>query len=82
MLRTFVLAGCFTMLLQSAHAQEEQQPIGSIATRDALVTGGLQVQGEQAKLLANAAVTAYGHTAPIELLRGGNVLVCSTSRFI
>lgn len=57
------------------------QPMGTVATRDALVSGGLEVRGEQANLLTNANITAYGHTAAIELVRGGEVLVCSTSQF-
>jgi hypothetical protein len=39
------------------------------------------VQGERAKLMTNASITAYGHTAAISLSRGGDVLVCATSQF-
>ncbi len=56
-------------------------PMGAVATRDARVTGGLEVRGDQAQLLTNAGVTAYDRTAPIALTRGGQVLVCSTSEF-
>ncbi len=72
---TFVLLG----LAWPIHAQ--QSPMGTVATRDARVTGGLEVRGEQARLLTNASVTAYNRTAPIALARGGEVLVCSTSDF-
>jgi len=58
-----------------------QQGMGSVATKDALVTGGLEVQGERARLMSNASVTAYDHTASIALDRGGEVLVCATSEF-
>ena len=58
-----------------------QQPMGTVATHDALVTGGLEVHGERATLVSNTAVTAYDRTAPIALARGGEVLVCSTSQF-
>ncbi len=56
-------------------------PMGAVATRDARVTGGLEVRGDQAQLLTNASVTAYDRTAPITLTRGGQILVCSTSEF-
>ncbi len=56
-------------------------PMGAVATRDARITGGLAVRGDQAQLLTNASVTAFDRTAPITLARGGEVLVCSTSEF-
>ena len=58
-----------------------QQPMGTVATHDAVVTGGLEVQGERARLLTNASITANDHTAAIDLARGGQALVCSTSQF-
>ena len=58
-----------------------QQPMGTVPTHDALVTGSLEVQGERARLITNASITAYDHTATISLDRGGEVLVCSTSQF-
>jgi hypothetical protein len=69
-----------------AGAGAQQQPqvaqvMGTVATRDALVSGGLQVQGERAELVSNASVTAHDHTAAIALTRGGEVLVCATSQF-
>ena len=62
----------------NAHAQT---PMGTIATHDALVTGGLEVHADRAQLVSNASVTAYDRTAPIDLTRGGQVLVCATSQF-
>jgi hypothetical protein len=58
-----------------------QSNMGTVSTRDASVTGGLQVTADRANLLSNASVTAFDHTAPIILARGGDVLVCSTSQF-
>jgi hypothetical protein len=55
--------------------------MGTVATQDATVTGGLEVQAGQARLLTNASITAGPHAAPITLARGGEVLVCSTSEF-
>jgi hypothetical protein len=69
----------------SAGAQQPQQAapqvMGAVATQDALVTGGLQVQGDRAELVSNASVTAQDHTAAVSLARGGEVLVCATSQF-
>ena len=62
-------------------AQQPQTPLGTVATPDARVTGGLEVRGDQARLLTNVSVTAYDRTAPVSLARGGDVLVCSTSEF-
>ncbi len=65
-----------------AHAQQPTPTsMGTVPTRDALVTGGLEVQGSTARLLTNASVTAYDHSAAISLARGGDVLVCATSQF-
>ncbi len=58
-----------------------QESMGVVATRDARVTGGLEVHGERAELVRNVSVTALDRTAPITLSRGGTVLVCSTSEF-
>ena len=55
--------------------------MGTVPTHDALVTGGLEVHGDSARLLTNASVTAYDHPAAISLARGGEVLVCATSQF-
>jgi hypothetical protein len=62
-------------------AQQAGEPMGSVATRDARVTGGLEVQGDIARLMTNVSLTASDHDAPIALHRGGHVLVCSTSEF-
>ena len=58
-----------------------QQSMGTVATHDAVLNGGLEVQGERASLLTNASITANDHTAAIDLARGGQALVCSTSQF-
>jgi hypothetical protein len=65
-------------LVLAAHAQ---RPMGTVATHDALVTGGLEVRGERANLISNSSITAYDRTAPLDLTRGGQVLVCATSQF-
>ncbi len=57
------------------------QPMGAVETRDARVSGGLEVTGGVARLLNNASVTAGDAAAPVALNRGGHVLVCSTSEF-
>ena len=76
-LRTFASLATFAFAV-TTHAQ---QPMGTVATQDAVVTGGLEVQNGRAALLTNASVTARDHTANIALHRGGEVLVCSTSEF-
>lgn len=80
-----MLRSAFTLALLSAVAVGAQQPapssMGTVPTRDALVTGGLEVHGDSARLLSNASVTAYDHSAAISLARGGEVLVCATSQF-
>ncbi len=76
------VAMAFVLLGPCLFAQQPQlQPMGSVATRDARVTGGLEVGGELARLMNNASVTAYDRTAAVALSRGGHVLVCSTSEF-
>ncbi len=76
---TFALTAAVAMPVA---AQQAPQPVmGSVATHDALVTGGLEVRGERARLISNASVTAYDHAAAIDLERGGEVLVCATSQF-
>ncbi|HXS13699.1 MAG TPA: hypothetical protein VN734_13405 [Acidobacteriaceae bacterium] len=73
------------VLLLAVATVSAQQPtpasMGTVPTRDALVTGGLEVRGDSARLLTNASVTAYDHSAAISLARGGEVLVCATSQF-
>ena len=39
------------------------------------------MQGGRTRLLTNASVTAYTHTADVALERGGSVMVCATSQF-
>jgi hypothetical protein len=74
------LATILTALVVST-AASTQQPMATVSSHDAQVTGGLQVQGERATLVSNASITAFDHTAPVTLARGGDVLVCSTSQF-
>ena len=64
-----------------AAQQAAPQAMGSVATQDALVTGGLEVQGDRARLMSNVSVTAHDHAAARTLERGGEVLVCATSEF-
>jgi hypothetical protein len=71
----------FSIAASAGAQQPAAQPMGTVATKDALVSGGLAVEGEQAQLVSNASVTAYDHTAAITLARGGDVLVCATSQF-
>jgi hypothetical protein len=73
-----MVAGAARVLGQTGSAQPA---MGSVAVRDALVTGGLEVQGEQVRLMSNVSVTAHDHAAAIALERGGEVLVCATSEF-
>jgi len=58
-----------------------QKPMGTVSTVDAQVSGGLEVSANRARLLSNASITAYDHTAQIDLARGGAVNVCATSAF-
>jgi hypothetical protein len=70
------------MFIAILHAQQPaQKPMGSVPTADANVSGGLEVSNQRAKLITNASVTAYDHTAQIDLDRGGAVQVCATSAF-
>jgi len=75
---TFATIAFVFALASASHAQ---QPMGTVATSDAIVTGGLQVQNDRAALLSNVSVTARDRTAAITLHRGGEVLVCATSQF-
>jgi hypothetical protein len=83
MRRLFAIAAASVVLPISCVCAQQPAPqlMGTVPTSDALVTGGLEVQGERAKLMTNASITAYGHTAAISLARGGEVLVCATSQF-
>jgi len=81
-MRTVVTMAVGGLIAAGAAAQQPvPQVMGTVATQDALVTGGLEVQGSQARLVSNASVTAYDRTASIALDRGGEVLVCATSEF-
>jgi hypothetical protein len=78
-----IVVGCLVVAGGARVLAQEQAPhvMGTVATKDALVTGGLEVKGDRARLMSNASVTAYDHTAQVKLERGGDVLVCSTSQF-
>ena len=79
-----VAMGCLVVGVGGAQVTAQEQGVrvmGTVATKDALVTGGLEVKGDRARLMSNTSVTAYGRTAPIVLDRGGQVLVCATSQF-
>ena len=78
-----IVVGCLVVAGGARVLAQEQAPhvMGTVATKDALVTGGLEVKGDRARLMSNASVTAYDHTAQVKLERGGEVLVCSTSQF-
>ena len=78
-----LLAVAFVVSLSGGACAQQAVPhvMGTVATRDALVAGGLEVKGDRVRLISNASVTAYDRTAPIALERGGQVLVCATSQF-
>lgn len=78
-----ILVGCLVGLGGVRVLAQEQgaRVMGTVATKDALVTGGLEVQGDRARLMSNVSVTAHDHTADVKLERGGDVLVCATSQF-
>jgi hypothetical protein len=79
LIRAMMLA----VLAPALVAQQQPAPksMGSVATTDAQVTGGLEVNGQRAHLISNASITAYDHGAQIDLDRGGDVQVCATSAF-
>lgn len=82
MIRTTVTFALVFAVASFVHAQQPTPAsMGTVLTRDALVTGGLEVHGDTARLLTNDSITAYDHSADISLARGGNVLVCATSQF-
>ena len=83
-MRSFALMAvvCVASWSGGAHGQQmTPQVMGTVATKDALVAGGLEVKGDRARLMTNTSVTAYDRTAAISLERGGEVLVCATSQF-
>lgn len=79
--RGLILALVFPLSLPLHAQQATAASMGTVPTRDALVTGGLEVHGDSARLLTNASITAYDHSAAISLARGGEVLICATSQF-
>ncbi|MGA7157050.1 MAG: nuclease [Acidobacteriaceae bacterium] len=79
-----IVVGCGLVGMGGARGMGQEQGarvMGTVATKDALVTGGLEVKGDRARLMSNTSVTAYDHTAEVKLERGGDVLVCATSQF-
>ena len=80
-LAVITCSNCLCLSMAAFAQQPAPQVMGTVATQDALVTGGLEVQGTQARLISNVSVTAYDRTASIALDRGGEVLVCATSEF-
>jgi hypothetical protein len=78
-----IVVGCLVSVGGARLLAQEQgvAVMGTVATKDALVTGGLEVKGDRARLMSNTSVTAYDHTAQVKLERGGEVLVCATSQF-
>lgn len=75
LLRVATMAVAFEFaLLPPATAQ-----IGTVAMRDATVSGNLSVTNGRAVLVGNSTVIARDHTAAITLNRGGTVNVCATS---
>jgi hypothetical protein len=58
-----------------------QQPMGTVATSDAKISGALEVHSGRATLVSNDSITALDHAASIQLARGGEALVCATSEF-
>lgn len=73
----FAVCACVPVFAQ----QPAQKAMGSVPTVDAKLSGGLEVSDARARLISNANVTAYDHTAQVDLERGGLIAVCSTSSF-
>jgi hypothetical protein len=83
-MRNIFVIAVVSIVSWSGSARGQQmtpQVMATVATKDALVTGGLEVKGDRARLMTNASVTAYDRTAAVSLDRGGEVLVCATSQF-
>ena len=76
-----LLIAALAIFAPAITAQQTQKSMGTIPTADALLSGGLEVSRERARLLSNASITAYDHTAQIDLDRGGLVAICATSAF-
>ena len=67
------------LLLSSPALLAAQAPIGTIVAATATVSGTLSLADGKAAIGGNAIVTAHDRTATIDLARGGQILVCSTS---
>lgn len=79
--KLLTLVALVTFALTMNAQQPTQKAMGTIATADAQVSGGLEVGGARARLISNASITANDRTAQIDLDRGGLVQVCATSAF-
>ncbi|HEV2578716.1 MAG TPA: nuclease [Acidobacteriaceae bacterium] len=79
--RSLIFVLMFAVATAAAQQPAAPSSMGTVPTHDALVTGGLEVHGDSARLLTNTSITAYDHSAAISLARGGNVLVCATTQF-
>ena len=78
---TLVLFATTPLLAQAPPppAPSPATSIGSVAVADATLSGTLTLADGRALIGSNAVITAHDRTATINLSRGGDVLVCSTS---
>lgn len=75
--RFFTMAGLFVL---SAMMCRAQQPIGTVMTENASVSGLVTVSSQKATIANQGSITAAtNRTAELTLTRGGAVRVCSTS---
>jgi hypothetical protein len=77
-----ILATPFVLSAPGSPLYAQQQPLGSVAEQDAVVSGTASppnVASGRVLLVGNGTVTAKDHTAEVKLARGGAVEVCSTS---
>ncbi len=77
MLRSLVTAAVLTCCVPVA--APAQAAIGTIEAASATISGTLSLTGGKALVGANAVITARDRTATLNLSRGGEVLVCTTS---
>lgn len=76
----FAIAAAFAQPRQArARQPQKQQPIGTVSVDDATVAGAMVVTNGRAALEGGATVTAKDRTATVQMTRGGEVRVCSTS---
>ncbi len=74
-----IAAPSLLALLLSCPKLAAQQPVGTIEAASATISGTLSLTGGKALVGANAVITARDRTATLNLSRGGEILVCSTS---